>query len=538
MKKAYSTFRPYLYILISAVLCALSFAPFLVWPLALVALWPVFYLLETENFNLKRVLIFSAYWALCVNFLGYHWLIYTIEVFGHIPFYAAVLIFILYSLASGSRFFLFLFLHYFYRKYFHYTSAKSPPWLWYTFFWGISELIGWQLFPWYGGNLMGGNIVFMQAADLVGVKGLSLVWFSISLLLYEALMSALRQKKREAIRWGVFGVLFFGLVHLYGFFRYRWELAQLAQARYLRVGVVQGNSPLSFANMTSLKQAIYDTLMTMVHETLLLVESEKMAGKKLDLIVWPESATPFLSYQENPFFQAELRRLLEKTGIPIIVNDILYEKNYPGRTYSNMFLLQADGRVAESYQKIYLLPFGEYMPFSQVFPFLAEAFPEVSHFSFGERLVLFPLQDIHILPAICYEVIISPFMRQFFAKTNYGADLLINITNDTWFGKSIESSQHLELGRWRSVELRRPMVRATNSGISAMVDSAGRVFGKTPLFVRSRVVYEVPLVKGEPTLYARLGESLYHLMLFVLSCLTWVFQLYRYLRGSNPNARR
>lgn len=530
MKKAIHSFRPYLYIVVSAVLSALSFAPFLIWPLAFVAFWPIFYLLETENFNLRKILFFWLTWALATNFLGYHWLIYTIAVFGHLPYPVAFLIFLLYSVGSSLRFLFFLSFHYAYRHFFKSRGAKNPSLLWYTFFWGLSELFGYQLFPWYGANLMGGNLLFMQWLDVFGIKALSLLWFFLSLLLYQTLLSALRGKKHTKIRVALSLSLLL-VIHLYGFWRYQKEVKEIEKAPRLRVGVIQGNTPLSFAHLKNIREAIYQTISNMVDETIALVAEEREKGKNLDLIVWPESATPFVSYQKSLFFQQEMQRLNQNAPIPIILNDILYgEPPLQEKAYSNMFLLLPTGQIKESYQKVFLLPFGEYMPLGDVFPFLKEAFPEVSDFSSGSRYVLFPIEKANILPAICYEIISSGFIQSFYQKTQKKANLIVNITNDTWFGKSIETYQHLELGRWRAVELRIPIVRAVNSGVSALIDSAGRIYGKTQLFTKQKVVYEVPIVKSSPTIYSYLGDRFLYGLLFFLGLVIFMREKQNLLR--------
>ncbi len=520
--KEFKNFRAYFYLVISSALAALSFAPWKIWPLGFIALWPVFYLLETERLTLRRAFSWFVVWALSVNLLGYHWLVHTIEIHGHLPLLAAIPVFILYSLGTGTRFLIYFVLNLFWREKIQHIPVH-PRWrklaelnlLRQTFFWGMAELASWQLFPWYGANLVSADLLFVQAADIFGTRGLSLLWFAISFSFYEAIIDKMREQD-GVLRKLLPGLLLFIVFHGYGLVRYQIETARIAEAEKLRVVVPQGNTPLSFSHLRNARSALYEAVTAMVDQTIRIVEQERQAGREVDLVVWPESATPFLSLQRSSFLRSEVNRMLQHIQLPVVINDILNDDS-ADKNYSNMSLLSKEGEVVENYQKVFLLPFGEFMPLANTFPWLKNAFPEISDFSHGTRFALFPHEKAYLLPVICYEIIPSGFVRDFFNRTGKKATVIVNITNDAWFGRSIESYQHMELGRMRSIELRLPTVRATNSGVSALIDSAGRISGETPLFEKADRVYEVPLVKLPPTIYARLGELWYYLGLVALA---------------------
>lgn len=119
------------------------------------------------------------------------------------------------------------------------------------------------------------------------------------------------------------------------------------------------------------------------------------------------------------------------------------------------------------------------------------------------------------MPLICYEIILPDYARPFDARTNHDAQFIINITNDAWFGDSYESMQHMTLGTMRAIELRLPILRSTNSGISAYTASTGSVSGKTKLFERVNQLYAVPAMQRHQTVFAWFGNI--PLFLFLLS---------------------
>ncbi|HRP69013.1 MAG TPA: apolipoprotein N-acyltransferase, partial [Turneriella sp.] len=202
---------------------------------------------------------------------------------------------------------------------------------------------------------------------------------------------------------------------------------------------------------------------------------------------------------------------------PIIINDILHDPS-TRKDYSNMWHLDGQGVPLANYQKHLLLPFGEFMPMGETFPTLKNLFPAVSDFSHGTKFSLFNIATrtgfMKAMPLVCYEVILPNFAQAFDNKTSDAAQFIINITNDAWFGDSVESIQHLTLGVMRAIELRLPIVRATNSGISAYIASNGSVHGKTRLFERVNAVYEVPSMPRSTTLFAFWGYIPLYLFLF------------------------
>ena len=227
-----------------------------------------------------------------------------------------------------------------------------------------------------------------------------------------------------------------------------------------------------------------------------------------------------MEFERSLTLRQAILDLQSKTQTPIIINDI-YHDNSTQKDYSNMWHLDAQGNALANYQKHYLLPFGEFMPLGETFPSLKNLFPAVSDFTHGEKFSLFNIATragyMKAMPLICYEVILPNYPRLFDTHTDQKAQFIINITNDAWFGDTIESIQHLTLGVMRAIELRLPIVRATNSGISAYIASTGKVFGQTKLFERTNRVYEVPSMERSRTLFSFWGYwPLYAFLFFTV----------------------
>jgi apolipoprotein N-acyltransferase len=219
------------------------------------------------------------------------------------------------------------------------------------------------------------------------------------------------------------------------------------------------------------------------------------------------------------------------------------------RWFNSAFLMRPDGAVAGTYKKMQLVPFGEYVPFGQIFTFAAPIIEAVDNFSAGERVEVMRFNggprtsamqaasgtNGHTLPpvalstGICYEAVFPNLARD---AVRGGSQLLTTITNDAWYGTSSAPFQHFEQASMRAIEQGRYLVRSANTGISGVVDPYGRVIVRSELFVPATLTAEVRLL--EPwTLYARIGDAFTYacLVLTVLALVaSWRAQPYRLSR--------
>jgi apolipoprotein N-acyltransferase len=346
-------------------------------------------------------------------------------------------------------------------------------------------------FPWASlGYTQFKILPLIQIADLTGVYGLSflLVLGNVALL---RLVCWTRSQgvAPYPFRTTATLVLLLAVTVGYGFYR----LNQPEQGRVIRVALAQGNIPQDVKWDPAFQEQTVAT-----YERL----SRQVGAGSSDLLVWPESALPFF-YQTEAQYAARVQSLARELQCSMVVGSPAFRKDGATISYLNSaFLLGPAGEDLGRGDKYHLVPFGEYVPLAKVFPFVHKLVVGIGDFSPGGALT--PLQapfgQLGVL--ICYEGIFPEISREFCRR---GARLLAIITNDAWYGRSSAPYQHFSMAVFRAVENRVPLVRAANTGISAMVDSKGHILGMTGLFREALLTGEVRLGSGG-TLYTRLGD--------------------------------
>ncbi len=201
---------------------------------------------------------------------------------------------------------------------------------------------------------------------------------------------------------------------------------------------------------------------------------------------------------------------------PILFGGLTWAPPPPGKErrvlYNTAIMLDQRGRVVDTYDKVYLLAFGEYMPFGETFPGLYDAFPQAGRFTAGDEVKTFTWRGHRIGIMICYEDIMADFTGRL---ADLEPNIIINVTNDAWFGKTAEPWLHLALAVFRAVENRLTLVRSTNTGISAFIDPTGRLTGATRMDDAEVLVGEVPLMSGG-TVYGAVGNLFASAMLILV----------------------
>jgi apolipoprotein N-acyltransferase len=347
-------------------------------------------------------------------------------------------------------------------------------------------------FPWcLLGYSQHAQLPFIQIAALTAVYGVSFLLAASSSLLALAAVERRPARRRAAVA-GV-AVLVLGS-WAYG----SWQMGRpVRETGRIRVGLVQGG-------IRQEDKWLPENAWSNVGRHLEL--SERAAARGARLVVWPESAVPFL-YDEEPELAALLRGLVERRGLYLFFGNDDRERDASGRgrIFVGAKLLSPAGALVARYRKMHLVPFGEYVPLHALFTFggrfAAKLVQEVSDFTPGHKAVTGTVDGHRIGGYICYEAIFPELVRQFPAE---GAELLVNVTNDAWYGTTSAPYQHLAMAAFRAVENRRYMVRAANTGITAVVDPRGRVLEATRLFDTTVLVREVPLV-AETTFFTRHG---------------------------------
>lgn len=347
-----------------------------------------------------------------------------------------------------------------------------------------------QLFPVYAGAALVGVTPLVQIADLGGPLLLTALVGAVNVAAFE-MLAWLRGRRRPPIATALGALAFVLLALVYGRLRASGIEERLAQAPSLRVGIVQ-------ANLGVLEKGIADGS---VHRAHLEATRALLDSGPLDLVVWPETALPRALRGPLPLSGRLIRRDLE---VPLLLGGTLIEVMDRRQLQANAALLvDAEGMIRQAYRKNLLIPLAEFVPLRLLLPGLEDRLPHAQAFRAGRDVPPLALGSWRIATPICYEAVRPAFVRR---MVETGAPhLLVTLANDAWFGDSQEPWLHFQLARLRAVEQRRYLVRATNSGISAIIDPLGRIVARTGLLTRETLRGEVRRLDGR-SVYARLGD--------------------------------
>ncbi len=474
----------------AGVLFAAAFVFPQLFPLTWISLIPLFHTIQRVGTRQKAFLIGWAA-GLIINVLGFYWLFYTIKVFGGYNFAVAVVIFLFLAAYSGLAFALF--------SLFVKLCGFGPLCLYPALFWTAIEFWFPNLFPWYVANSQANFLTLIQTADLVGPYGTSflLVWFNT------VCCQSLRDLNFSTVRFTalarnptiVLSVLI--LVLVYGVFRLSAVARQVSEAPILKVAAVQGNIDVEMGGNVARMEKNLKT-----YEDLTLTIGDAAA-----LVIWPESAMEFSFPQSLSQLPPKLRPTLPSEATLLAFGGRSFVGNSAStgaRFFNSAFLADSHGRILARYDKQMLLMFGEYVPFFSILSRLGLTPENSGVFAPGSGPeILETPSRVKLAPLICYEDLMPELARQFILQTN--SPLLINFTNDAWFGKTAAPWQHARLAQWRAIETRRAMVRATNTGLTTVIDPRGELVETIPVFARGVLISQVPLM-DENTLYVRFGD--------------------------------
>ncbi len=404
------------------------------------------------------------------------------------------------------------------------------PFLWVgmEYFRSLSEFA----FPWTDlAYSQGYYLTLIQVVSVIGSYGLSFILIILNVLLWQA---GLRMNLPET-RMKCFSVF---LVIILALYAYGWIVFPPFVIRGdMRVSLLQGNVDLSTKWREDTRDynfVLYDSLASIA------------GGDSADLIVWPETAAPCYPRQE-PHYGMVLGRTAIRSGAPNLIGSLDIEFYGDRRkTYNSAFQYLANGKLDKVYHKMKLVPFSEHSPYQDQFPLLSRQFLEKyvrairthdvqwwSDFYTGDSIVIFQTDKADYAVLICYESAFPNLVRE---AINNGAEFLVNITNDTWFGRSPGPYQHMRFAVFRAVENRIWVARCANSGISALIDPYGRETEKAGLYVQKVVTGDIRPLDDLST-FTKIGPIVGQFSFFILClavALTLAIALYRRLRRNYP----
>jgi apolipoprotein N-acyltransferase len=356
-------------------------------------------------------------------------------------------------------------------------------------------------FPWVLlGYSQSDTLAPLQATSVVGIYGLSGLVACPSAALAIMLMRDARRTRQRLMTAAVLVIL---PVSAATWGAWRIQQQALVHGPAVRVGVVQGNVPQGQKWDPAYRDAILDRYVSL---------TRRVARDGVDLVVWPESSTPFVFGRDA--MQTEIMRAgLVQARVPVVFGSD--EVIGPTEFYNSAFVMDASGEIRGAYRKMQLVPFGEYIPVRTLLFFAQPLVEGFSDFSAGQQLTLLPVGAHRMSVAVCYEAVFPWLARR---AVQQGSQLLATITNDAWYGLSAAPYQHFQQARVRAVETGRYLVRAANTGISGVVDPYGRIVVQSPLFETGTWVGEVRWLNGI-TPYVRMGDAVAWACMLVLVAL-------------------
>jgi apolipoprotein N-acyltransferase len=366
--------------------------------------------------------------------------------------------------------------------------------------------------PWSPlGNTMVTFLPIAQLASAVGVFGLTV--FVVLLNVGFALTAMLDGRRRYVAAAVSIGLI--AATSVWG--GLRLSSNALTSGTPIKIGLIQGNIAQTDK---------WDPTRAGMILSRYLQLTRQAAANGAQFIIWPESSTPF-PFEEDRAGLA-VRHLVQALGKPLLLGSDEFEEGKPPSHYNSAFMLDTAGATAAVHRKIQLVPFGEYVPFKPLLPFIGPLVQAASGFSPGTRVTMLPVEGHMISTAICFEVAFPTLARE---AVQNGSEMLTTVTNDAWYGQSSAPYQHFELAAMRSIEQGRYLARAANTGFSGIIDPYGRVLIKTNLFETVAVVGEARFVQAK-TLYARIGDVVVFMSAAVIALALGL--ALRKSRGSRP----
>ncbi len=480
------------------------------YPLVFVALVP---LLRGVVVSLPgRSFLYGFIAGFVYNVFTLHWIVVVLSRYGGLPLAVSGLAMLLLAMYMAVYWGLFCFLL---NRVAASDSKLSLPklLLFAPVLWvGLEYMKGVFLtgFPWLDlGYSLYPEPLLIQAADIGGHRLLSFLIVLVNVLVYLFLWerAELGQERKTVFAAVSLVVLFLA----YSVIKHGIVVEQIQEAPRKRVSAIQGNI---LQDEKWDRENRLET--TIIYENLSLDEIKKGT----DLLVWPETALPFSPFVNPLGKRVEL--FVRANGVPLITGAPTFTRE-DGRKggvihyYNSALLFNSMGVVADIYNKQHLVPFGEYVPLHSLFSFFGPLVETAGNFSAGTSYT--PLQVENGIRAgvlICFESVFPSVARR---EVEDGANLLVNITNDAWYGRTSAPYQSMAMTVMRSVENKRAMVRAANTGVSLLVEPDGKILSRTGIFVQGAIGAELPLMEGK-TFFVRVGHwfSLLCFLLLLLIC--------------------
>ncbi len=497
MKVFLFNIKHYLPAVISGVLIALSFPKpdlsFLAW----FALVPLLVFLHDKN--LKKSFIAGFITGLVYFFSTLYWIYHSLNHYGSIPLIPSLLSVLLLCLYLALYPGLFAFFYSYITKSSPLPSMVTAPLLWTSLEYVRSYFL--SGFPWSSlGYSQYTFLHFIQIADITGIYGISFFLVAFNGAIADGILIKKRRLQRPlmplyptVLSLSIYILLFVG-IFVYGNLRLNHDF----DSKKVKIVLVQGNIEQDKKWDPLFQKYVMDSYKNLTLEAL---------RYDPEIIIWPETALPFY-FGKDKALTEELLDFQRQTGSYLLTGSMLIKNNRdpkstPSQIYTNSAILfDKDSKVSYIYDKIHLVPFGEYVPLRSVLFFINKLTYGIGDYTPGSSHLKAITPYGSFATVICYEIIFPGLVRKFFLK---GGDFLVNITNDAWFGTTSGPYQHFNMAVFRAIENRKPVIRAANAGISGFIDSKGIIGHTSSLFHRTSLYSEI---KTNPTItfYTKYGD--------------------------------
>ncbi|MBF0106372.1 MAG: apolipoprotein N-acyltransferase [Deltaproteobacteria bacterium] len=333
-----------------------------------------------------------------------------------------------------------------------------------------------------------------QWIDHTGPLGLSFLIYLVNALCADAITCRLNAKKTTPALVAITAAI--PVLMALSFFCSSLSLkhyhANKKFIKNIRVALIQANIPQDTKWNPKLAGRILDK-----HVAL----TDRALDENAELVLWSETAYPY-GLVEN---KMDSIKFLDRDSFkaPLLVGSIIKErKNNQTLIFNSAVHVGTDAAIKTHYKKMHLVPFGEYLPFAEYLDFMQTLTQGVGFFSPGNEYIMFDILSTRLAPLICIEDIFTTYGRRF---KNMGADVLVNFTNDAWYGASGMQLQHLAYTQMRALENRLPLIRATNNGYTAVIDATGKVTQTFPQYTEGYLLHDLVIEKGD-SFYSRHGD--------------------------------
>ena len=502
-----SAFKDLFLSFLSAVLLILSFPGFNIEFLAWFAFVPLFFAIQNKS---KIKAFFLSYFAGIIFWFGIiYWLV-------HVTLPGMIILVLYLAIYFG----VFGLLFSFYTLYaIRYTLLVIPA------FWVLLEYIRSHLFTGFPWALLGYsqylNLSVIQIADITGVWGVSYLVMMVNVAIYSVIgywLSVIGKGEKC-----LFAILVLIATLAYGYYKlYRVPSTlpdrQAGEYRVpLKISVIQGNIAQELKWNPISRDYIINKYLNL---------TQRIIKDKPDLIIWPEAALPVV-LEEEPVFFDKVKAFVKETKVPLLLGAVTTRD---GQYYNSAILISKKGEPLTQYDKLHLVPFGEYIPFKKTLRFLENLVP-IGDFTFGKEYTVLQVRSSEYrVPSklsvlICFEDLFPQISREF---TKRGADFLVNITNDAWFKITSSPYQHLQASVFRAVENRITLIRAANTGVSGFIAPSGKIISLVQnrsgqnLFIDGYATQEIIIAKKKFSFYTKYGDT------FILFC--FIFGIFGVIR--------